>query len=191
MRPETTLIRTLPTRRLSDPRLKQSVPLRRQSGNIPSPVRNVGCKADYASSLPSQPCGLTSEPISRARRLHDYAHAHHVKPTRAEARLWAALQAHSQIFHREVVRGDYIVDFLCKKAGLIIEVDGDSHLGKERYDATRHDWLTSQGYTVLYFTNRQVLTALPDVLKVINVTLAAQFSRRNCRRLAMARRMQR
>jgi len=51
-------------------------------------------------------------------------------------------------FDRQRIIGNYIVDFYVKKLGLIIEIDGSSHIGKEEYDKAREDYLISLGLTI-------------------------------------------
>ncbi|MGD1046470.1 MAG: endonuclease domain-containing protein [Bacteroidota bacterium] len=52
-------------------------------------------------------------------------------------------------FHRQKHIDEYIVDFYCPKLRLVIEIDGDSHDGKERADFIRQKKLESMGLTVL------------------------------------------
>jgi Protein of unknown function (DUF559) len=49
--------------------------------------------------------------------------------------------------------GEYIVDFYCPAARLVIELNGSTHQFQEQfdYDQRRKRWLESQGYTVLTF----------------------------------------
>ena len=54
---------------------------------------------------------------------------------------------HNIDFDRQRVIGNYIVDFYVHKLRLIIEIDGDSHKGKERYDAQRETDLNALGLT--------------------------------------------
>ncbi|WP_317228619.1 MULTISPECIES: DUF559 domain-containing protein [Chryseobacterium] len=42
-------------------------------------------------------------------------------------------------FDRQRIIGNYIVDFYVKTLGLIIEIDGSSHDGKEIYDSIRQE----------------------------------------------------
>ncbi|MGO4707220.1 endonuclease domain-containing protein [Microvirga sp. 2MCAF38] len=92
--------------------------------------------------------------------------------TPAERKLWHGLKAHRfQGLHirRQVPMGSYIVDFVCHRTKLVIEVDGAQH-GFERgiaADEVRDAWLSSQGYRVLRFWNRDVLTELDSVLDTI------------------------
>lgn len=60
-------------------------------------------------------------------------------------------------------------DFLCVKAGLVVEVDGSQHMtseGKE-HDRVRSKYLATLGYSVIRFTNREVLLNLEGVLQRI------------------------
>jgi len=59
----------------------------------------------------------------RARELRD-------QMTDAEVRLWFRLRANQMgghHFRRQVPMGPYVVDFLCVKAQLVVEVDGSQH----------------------------------------------------------------
>ena len=49
--------------------------------------------------------------------------------------------------HRQKPIDGYIVDFYCSRLKLIIEIDGDSHDGKERADMIRQKKLESFGLT--------------------------------------------
>ena len=55
---------------------------------------------------------------------------------------------HNIDFDRQRVIGNYIVDFYVHKLQLVIEIDGDSHKGKERYDALREAELKALGLTI-------------------------------------------
>ena len=55
--------------------------------------------------------------------------------------------------------GAYIVDFVCHKSRLIVEVDGGVHdqdVVAQR-DAERDAWLAGRGYRVLRLTDREVI----------------------------------
>jgi len=58
-------------------------------------------------------------------------------------------------FHRQYVIGDYIVDFYCHKAKLVIELDGSQHFEEkgQMKDATRDAYLQAQGLRVLRIPN--------------------------------------
>jgi len=62
-------------------------------------------------------------------------------------------------FYRQKIIGDYIVDFYCPQAKLVVEIDGAQHYegrGVES-DAIRDDYLRAQGLKVLRFSNREVV----------------------------------
>jgi len=66
-------------------------------------------------------------------------------PTASEGLLWSRLRG-SQMgvnFRRQHGIGPYIVDFYCPSAGLLIEIDGDSHCSQEaaKNDAVRQSWI--------------------------------------------------
>jgi len=74
-------------------------------------------------------------------------------------------------FRRQAVIGPYIVDFVCLKAGLIIEADGGQHVGQAAYDANRTTALEGKGYRVLRFWNHEIFTDLEAVLERIRLAL--------------------
>ena len=73
--------------------------------------------------------------------------------TLAESFLWQNLRANAldHKFLRQHVIGDYIVDFVCRDDGLVIEVDGAYHAEREQH----HD----QCHVAIYIGNGQVCHA--------------------------------
>ena len=92
--------------------------------------------------------------------------------TDAEIKLWSKLrrkQLHSLQFCRQKSIGNFIVDFYCPKARLVIEVDGGQHYqerGMAR-DAARDSYLRGLGLEVIRFSTRDVLYNLEGVIAVI------------------------
>jgi very-short-patch-repair endonuclease len=91
--------------------------------------------------------------------------------TAAEAHLWQYLRK-DQLgvrFYRQKPILDYIVDFYCPKAHLVIEVDGDYHESAEQSakDAIRDDRLQKLGLTVVRVSNEQVLKQWQAVMTQI------------------------
>jgi len=71
-------------------------------------------------------------------------------------------------FLRQRPIGDYIVDFFAATPRLVIEVDGLSHDDERfEYDSRRQTRLEESGYTVLRFTNDDILQDLDAVLDQI------------------------
>ncbi len=100
------------------------------------------------------------------------ARAMRVLPTDAERRLWYALRdrrLQMLKFRRQAPIGPYIVDFLCIAHRLIVEADGSQH-AESRRDSVRDAWLRQQGYSVLRFSNRDILTTPESVLATIAAT---------------------
>jgi len=81
--------------------------------------------------------------------------------TYAEKSVWNCLRRNSLGFHfkRQVVVGKYIVDFICIEKKLIVEIDGDSHLGKEEYDKERTKYFGGAGFRVIRFQNEEVINS--------------------------------
>lgn len=81
-------------------------------------------------------------------------------PERAFWRLIFPLRSQGWHFRKQVELGSYYVDFACLHAGVIVEIDGDTHGSDQaqRNDATRDAYFTSRGFRLLRFSNEDVLT---------------------------------
>jgi very-short-patch-repair endonuclease len=95
--------------------------------------------------------------------------------TPAERKLWQRLrdrQILGAYFRAQHPVDRFILDFVCIKARLVIEVDGDSHAAQSDYDAERTNWLAAQHYyQVLRFTNGDITHNLESVLEAIRLAL--------------------
>jgi very-short-patch-repair endonuclease len=60
-------------------------------------------------------------------------------------------------FKRQEQIDDYIVDFVCFRARLIVEADGSQHVENEA-DRIRDAWLQRQGFRMRRFWNNDILT---------------------------------
>ncbi|HXY90798.1 MAG TPA: DUF559 domain-containing protein [Xanthobacteraceae bacterium] len=60
-----------------------------------------------------------------------------------------------------------LVDFVCHRHRLVIELDGGQHAIDAGKDAKRDDWLRSKGYRVLRFWNSDVFENRDSVLQTI------------------------
>lgn len=107
--------------------------------------------------------------------MRQHARSLRNESTHPERALWYWLRK-SQVkgakFRRQAVLGEYIVDFLCPELRLVIEVDGESHVGRGNKDADRDGWLRDRGYRVIRATNDDVLTNIHGVLDVIVSAIA-------------------
>jgi very-short-patch-repair endonuclease len=115
--------------------------------------------------------------ISNAKTFQ-YAHALRANMTWAENKLWARLsnkQLNGCRFKRQHPIANYITDFYCHKAKLIIEVDGKIHEEAMRiiYDQDRTKAIEQLGCRVLRFTNEDVLDRIDDVISAIRKEIAS------------------
>jgi len=95
------------------------------------------------------------------------------KPTTHEQVAYWALKLLNLPFHRQVVIGRYIVDFLLTNRNVILEIDGPSHAKTKRYDTERDTFLRRMGWTVLRVKNEvvsfEVLKALLAPFPVVSL----------------------
>ena len=100
--------------------------------------------------------------------------------TDAEKRLWSKLRAKQILglqFYRQKPLLNFIVDFYCPAANLVIECDGGQHFTDEGLEAdrVRDEVLVELGLVVLRFSNRQVLTEIDDVIELIFQTAQSRI----------------
>jgi very-short-patch-repair endonuclease len=77
----------------------------------------------------------------------------------AEIRLWRHLKGKGMEglkFRRQFGIGRYTVDFFCYELRLAIELDGDSHIGREAQDWRRQKFIEGKGVRFLRFPNSEV-----------------------------------
>jgi very-short-patch-repair endonuclease len=96
--------------------------------------------------------------------------------TAAERRFWVVLQpwrANGWHFRRQAPIGPFVVDFVCKRAKLIFEIDGDGHYSEAGIadDERRTGYLMGLGYRVVRFSNLDVLENADGVFEVLSGVL--------------------
>lgn len=92
--------------------------------------------------------------------------------TEAEELLWTNLrrkQLKGLQFYRQKPLGEYIVDFYCPRAKLVIELDGGQHYSKEGMikDMERDNYIKGMGLNILRFSDRDIFENLRGVLEKI------------------------
>ena len=96
-----------------------------------------------------------------------------------EEKLWSILRGgrlQGIKFVRQMVFGpNYVADFAARNRGLVIELDGDSHAGREDYDAARTAFIESQGFRVIRFSNSDVMTNIEGVARAILIELGQDW----------------
>jgi len=107
------------------------------------------------------------------RHLQSYAKENKQNMTKAEACLWKYALSKRQMsgyaFRRQRPVLNYIVDFICLKLKLVIEVDGYTHQLRENEikDAKRQREIEFMGFTVLFFKDEEVLNNMNQVRTAI------------------------
>ena len=93
--------------------------------------------------------------------------------TDVENGLWQRVRSR-QIEGAKCVRqcpiAQYVVDFACRSARLVIELDGGQHADSAA-DAERTGAIEAHGYTVLRFWNNDVIENMSGVLEEIRSTI--------------------
>ncbi len=67
--------------------------------------------------------------------------------------------------------GRYVADFACVAAKVIVEIDGPTHEGRERYDAARDDWFRRRGWHVIRITDEEVAENCDGVIAGMIIAL--------------------
>ena len=104
--------------------------------------------------------------------LKEFARKNRQNMTLAESVLWEELRGLDvgTRFNRQHVIGDYIVDFVSQREGLVIEVDGGYHAERQQKedDEARERDLEQMGFHFLRFSNEEVMYNTEEVLKQID-----------------------
>ena len=109
--------------------------------------------------------------MERNEKLQAKARSLRKNMTKEEAHLWYRfLCRYPQRFRRQYVIGNYIADFYCHRARLVVELDGSQHYDAESvvYDRKRTEYLRSQGLEVLRFSNLDVMRQFRNVCEAID-----------------------
>ena len=107
------------------------------------------------------------------KSLQPYANRLRKEMTKAEACLWKYVLGAGKLkgfqFRRQRPVLDYIADFMCKELMLVIEVDGLTHEWEEtiKKDQIRQKALETAGFTVLRFTDEEVLNNIQSVFSFL------------------------
>ena len=119
----------------------------------------------------------SDDAISPSERQRSRAGVLRRRMTDPERRLWWHLRHRMPLdethWRRQVPLASYIVDFCCLEHRLVVEVDGNQHgLDANRNaDRERTFVLSTHGFRVLRFSNRDVMTAIDVVLDTILAAL--------------------
>jgi len=117
--------------------------------------------------------GRNEPKVARARELRKVEND-------AEERLWHELRGRRSNGHKFVRQppiGPYFADFACRKANLVVEVDGSQHAGRSR-DRYRDETMNGNGWSVLRVWHADVLKSLSGVLDTIVAALDGRLDRK-------------
>ncbi|MBI3677485.1 MAG: endonuclease domain-containing protein [Proteobacteria bacterium] len=70
-------------------------------------------------------------------------------------------------FKRQFLIGNYIVDFVCVREKLVVELDGPQHANTVEYDKARDAFLWHEGYRVMRFSNSETSDNLGIILLTV------------------------
>lgn len=116
----------------------------------------------------------TEKDYKRSRKLRNEASG-------IERKLWRVLSEQSAVrglkFRRQQPLHPYIVDFACMAAKVLVEIDGDSHEGRQGYDRVRDAKLKENGYKILRFSNQDVVENVFGVVETILNYTEKSYSR--------------
>lgn len=86
--------------------------------------------------------------------------------TPEEKSLWYSfLSSYSIRFRRQEIIGNYIADFYCDKAKLVIEIDGAQHFN---HDAVCYDRERTAYFSVIRFLNRDINSDFESTCRYID-----------------------
>ncbi len=101
-------------------------------------------------------------------KLKEYAKNLRKAGNLAEALFWNEVKRGKFLgldFDRQKIIGNYIADFYCANAQVVIEIDGSSHDFKKEYDKERDEFMENLGLKVIRISDDDVKKRMPQVLE--------------------------
>ena len=117
--------------------------------------------------------------MKRNLNLSDRAKDLRKNMTKQEKHLWYDfLSKHEVRWYKQRVIDNYIVDFYCSRAKLVIELDGSQHYTKDgiEYDNERTNVLREYGIEVIRFSNNEIDTCFDGVCLKIEEIVKKRLS---------------
>ena len=109
--------------------------------------------------------------------------------TPQEKHLWYDFLVKYEVrFQRQKAIGDFIVDFYCHKAKLVIEIDGSQHYDEEgeKRDRFRTEILEGYDLMVIRFSNYDINTNFCGVCEYIDAVVKAALTKGSLREGAVS-----
>ena len=117
--------------------------------------------------------------MKRNLNLSDRAKDLRKNMTKQEKHLWYDfLSKHEVRWYKQRIIDNYIVDFYCSRAKLVIELDGSQHYTKDgtEYDNERTNVLREYGIEVIRFSNNEIDTCFDGVCLKIEEIVKKRLS---------------
>ena len=108
--------------------------------------------------------------LPRNKDLLDHARRLRREMTKEENRLWYLYLRDCPVkFYKQKIIGNYIADFYCHKAKLVVELDGSQHYEEQgiAYDAARTAYFNQLGLEVMRIPNNEVMRNFEGVCEAI------------------------
>ena len=113
-------------------------------------------------------------PINKNNKLLNIAKILRRNMTRQEKHLWYGFLRHYPIkIYKQRIIDNYIADFYCYQARLVIELDGSQHYTEKGrlHDKERTEILEKYGLTVIRFSNKDIDEKFEGVCYTIDKTI--------------------
>ena len=117
---------------------------------------------------------MKKSPIKKNNYLLENAKSLRRNMTQQEKHLWYDFLQHYPVkIYKQRIIDNFIADFYCHKARLVIELDGSQHytLDGKAHDKARTDVLERYGLCVLRFSNSDVDNKFEGVCHLIDRTI--------------------
>ena len=112
--------------------------------------------------------------IPKNNQLLDNAKRLRKEMTPQERRLWYQfLRKYPVKIYKQRIIGEYIVDFYCASAKLVIEIDGSQHFEEPgmAYDQKRTKYLEELGLLIIRYSNADINKHFREVCESIHHTI--------------------
>jgi len=110
--------------------------------------------------------------LQYSKHLKKYSRRLRKEMTNAERLLWSKIRRKQlkgfQVYRQKPI-GQFVVDFYCPKAKLVIELDGGQHYSEviQAKDQSRDKYMDGIGLKVLRFSDKEVFENLSGVVEEI------------------------
>ena len=114
---------------------------------------------------------MNNAPMNKNNKLLDAAKDLRRNMTRQEKRLWYDfLRTYPIKIYKQRIINNFIADFYCHKAHLVIEIDGSQHYtpSGKAHDKARSEALERYGLSVIRFSNSEIDERFEGVCRILD-----------------------